>query len=153
MLLFWEAFIVRQDITCEKDSAYDTGRKSCPRNQDLNISAAVANNKGENVNSDSDHRVVILQTAGLESAMNPFELLMAYEMKEQKEVLPVVSDCDCFLVGTRRVTYQSPLDPEQLEVMKWCVSETRKVLETPTSKDCTWAEQCSPTEKFHCFRG
>lgn len=44
-------------------------------------------------------------------------------------VLPVVSDFDCFLVGTRRVQYSMPLASDQLEVLRWCVNKIETVVE------------------------
>ena len=44
-------------------------------------------------------------------------------------MLPVVSDFDCFLVGTRRVQYTDPLPPDQIEVLKWCVTHIEAICE------------------------
>ena len=43
--------------------------------------------------------------------------------------MPVVSDFDCFLVGTRRVHYTSPLPQDQLEVLQWCVNQIESIVE------------------------
>jgi hypothetical protein len=40
-----------------------------------------------------------------------------------------VSDFDCFLVGTRRVTFCKPLPANQLEVLKWCVNKIESLLQ------------------------
>ena len=53
-------------------------------------------------------RPVVLQWDAAQP-LNPAGLLMAYE---EEAVLPVVSDMDAFLVGSRGVRLQ-PLQPEQ----------------------------------------
>lgn len=78
-------------------------------------------------------RVVIYQNADPDSPMNPFELLMAYE--EENRVLPVVSDFDCFLVGTRRVNFTSPIPEEQLDIVHWMLSAIEKVLSSRQEED------------------
>jgi hypothetical protein len=44
-------------------------------------------------------------------------------------VRPVVSDFDCFLVGTRRVDYNIPLPKDQIKVLKWCVHHIERIVE------------------------
>jgi hypothetical protein len=45
-------------------------------------------------------------------------------------VLPVASDFDAFLIGTRGVKYESQLPPNQIELVKWLVSRIDEILET-----------------------
>ena len=71
--LFWEAYIVRQDITRRKGCEYCTGRPSHPAFQDLNLSSL------RNRPKPGQPRAVVYQHADPDSPMNPFELLMAYE--------------------------------------------------------------------------
>lgn len=40
-----------------------------------------------------------------------------------------MSDFDCFLVGTRRVQYSNPLPPDQLEVLRWCVTQIENIVQ------------------------
>ena len=47
-------------------------------------------------------------------------------------VLPVVSDFDCFLLGTRGIRYQTPLPEEQVGMVLEMIDDTEKIL-----KDCT----------------
>lgn len=124
--LFWEAYIVRQDITREPDSIYDTGRPSQPAFQDMNIGALQAKAK------EGNPRAVLYQNSDAGDPMNPFELLMAYE--EDEYVKPVVSDFDCLLVGTRAVPFQKPLPPDQINTLKWCVDEIQGILDSPPSE-------------------
>lgn len=118
--LFWEAYFVNQDCTRKEGSIYDTGRPSQPAFQDMNFSALRSNPP------EGSPQPVIFQNADRDDPMNPFEMLMAYE--ENGRVRPVVSDFDCFLVGTRRVEYNMPLPPEQVEVLKWCVQQIETIV-------------------------
>lgn len=61
------------------------------------------------------------------NAMEARDLVMAYE--EEGRVLPVVSDFDCFLSGTRRVNYKKAIPTEQVEMMNWCVDKIEQVLD------------------------
>ena len=125
--LFWEAYVVRQDITREHGSMYDTGRPSQPAFQDMNFAALLAAPR------EDTPRAVLYQNADEGSPMNPFELLMAYE--ENDRVKPVVSDFDCFLVGTRGVRYETPLPNDQMDTLKWCVNEIQGILDGPLTAD------------------
>ena len=44
-------------------------------------------------------------------------------------------DFDCFLVGTERVSFKSPLVPEQMEVLSWYVSEIENIMAASTAGD------------------
>lgn len=124
--LFWEAFIARQDITRKPASNYDTGRPSIPANQDLNVAALLSKT------SPDSPKAVIFQHAHRSDPMNPQELLMAYE--EHGRVLPVASDFDAFLVGTRRVRFdpkQGALKIEQQKTLQWTVAQIAKILDSP----------------------
>ena len=120
--LFWEAYFVRQDCTRKPGSEYDTGRPSQPAFQDMNFAAIRAEPK------EGAPRAVVYQSADADSPMNPFEILVSYE--ENGRVMPVVSDFDCFLVGTKRVNFTSPLAPNQLNVLKWYVGEIENLMKS-----------------------
>ena len=62
--------------------------------------------------------------------MMPQTLLMAYE--EHNTVKPVVSDFDCFLLGTRGVRFHNPLPDEQVKMVHHMVDDIEKIL-----KDCS----------------
>ena len=66
------------------------------------------------------------------------DLIMAYE--ENGDVKPVVSDFDCFLIGTRGVKYSEPLPDEQIDLMKWCIDETEQILMHGDEKS-SWTSQ------------
>jgi hypothetical protein len=131
--LFWEAYVIRQNISREPE--YETGRPSCPEFQDCNIKSL-----GKQKNK-SDTRPVILQyKEDPNYAMCVQNLLMAYEMKDQRRVMPVISDFDCFLLGTRRVSFHKELPAEQKELLKWQVSKIESILDGP-DRDETWTMQ------------
>lgn len=75
-----------------------------------------------------------------QKALDPKDLVMAYE--ENGRVMPVVSDFDCFLVGTRRVAFRHALPPEQMKMMNWCVDTIENVLDEvkakPSTEKATW---------------
>ena len=135
--LFWEAFVVRQDISRKKGSQYDTGRPSIPAFQDKNFGALRA------VPTDGSPKAVLWQNAGgnPETAMNPLELLMAYE--EHGQVFPVVSDFDAFLVGSQRISFHQHLPQDQVDVLKWCVNRIEDILAAPGPESWTsrWLEK------------
>ena len=123
--LFWEAFVCRQDVTRPTGSIYDSGRKSEPAYQDMNFGSTRVWKKGT-------PRTVVWQHADPkkgQSPMDPRTLLVSYE--ENNHVLPVVSDFDCFLVGTRGVSFENPVPDEQVEMLTWCVDNIEGILDTP----------------------
>ena len=61
--------------------------------------------------------------------MNPRGLLIAYE---EDLILPVVSDLDPFLMGSRGLAFE-PLPAEQLDLVRWCVENIEGVLQQPSS--------------------
>jgi 3',5'-cyclic-nucleotide phosphodiesterase len=129
--LFWEGYVQRGDISREPGSVYDTGRPSRPSFQDMNF--ASIKNKCE----DDVPRAVVWQFTDPylppnepdPDPMMPQTLLMAYE--ENGRVMPVVSDFDCFLLGTRGVRFQNPLPEEQVGLVHEMIRGVETIL-----KDC-----------------
>lgn len=129
--LFWEGYVMRADISREPGSIYDTGRPSRPSFQDMNF--ASIKNKCE----DDMPRAVVWQFTDPylppnepdPDVMLPQTLLMAYE--ENGRVMPVVSDFDCFLLGTRGVRFQNPLPEEQVGLVHEMIRGVETIL-----KDC-----------------
>lgn len=132
--LLWEVFYERQDCSRKPGSEYDIGRPSQPAFQDMNFAALRC------TPNEGSPRVVLMQNADADSPMNPFEILMAYEDEQNGQVLPVVSDFDCFLVGTRGVRYSSPLPSCQLETLMQCVSRIENILDdsSPELEHANW---------------
>jgi hypothetical protein len=124
--LFWQGMVVRQDISREPGSENDTGRPSEPNFQNMNCLSLRKESK------DDGPKTVILQYEAPNEEnsdpMNPLNLVMAYE--EHHRVMPVVSDFDCFIVGTRGVRYEEPMAVDQLDILKWCVNQIEIVLES-----------------------
>lgn len=143
--LFWEAYVMRQDCTRVPGSKYETGRPSEPAFQDMNFAAVDYNQDRE-----EPHAVVWQSSKAEGTAMCPLSLLMAYE--EKGRVRPVVSDFDCFLVGTRGVPYEEPLPPDQIDLVKWSVSEIGRVLDNPPSTD-SWTKQWLDVLKENAAKG
>jgi len=163
--LLWQTCVANFDISRPEDSTFYTGRPSQPAFQDMNFSAiykTCSTNVGQML-TDDEPRVVLWQTCGDQLAdcdpLDPRGLIMAYE--ENGRVLPVVSDFDCFTMGTRGVAYNTPLPEEQIELLKWCVSQIGQVLDErngaspkntiETDWTSHWLEvlKSSSTEGFH----
>jgi len=127
--LFWEAFVMRESIVRD-GSPFETGRDSEPDFQDMNfVSTRHGGNKSAMVKGEP--RPVVWQQPdpenGYENPMNPLSLLVAYE--ENERVLPVVSDFDCFLIGTRGVSYDEPLAKDQVDQLGWCLDGIESILD------------------------
>jgi len=161
--VFWEGYVVANDITCTKGSRYDTGRPSMPEFQQMNVEtlrnwSGKPNASSGNVFSDEgpDPRPVLWhgdcgrlgEEAPAEyNPMCPLGLLMAYE--EKMKVIPVVSDFDCFLLGTRGVHYREPLGAQEIAMMSMCVDDIEGILDTP--KEGNWTQRWLEVKKKHAM--
>ena len=147
MRLFWEVFVIRQDITRIPGSHYDPDRPSEPANQSKNILTLVNHKPPPSTNpltnASPPPRPVLYQM----DDTNPYnvqELLMAYE--ENNTVKPVASDFDAFLVGTRRVSYdvnKDALPEDQLRLLQWLIKQIGVLLDSPprpSSWDIQWSQ-------------
>ncbi|KAL7469673.1 hypothetical protein ACHAXS_009925 [Conticribra weissflogii] len=129
----WEGLVVKKDISRIANSEYDTGRASQPAFQDMNFAALRRRKPNEPL-------PVLYQW----SDKDPFDarmLVMAYE--EEGRVVPVVSDFDCFLIGSRNFSYQNRMPDDQVELLDWCVSQIEWILDNQTEPDSwttTWLE-------------
>uniref|UniRef100_A0A7S1FVH3 Uncharacterized protein n=1 Tax=Corethron hystrix TaxID=216773 RepID=A0A7S1FVH3_9STRA len=123
--IFFKAYISDQDI--RRGPSQDTGRESIPNFQDMNFKCVRSHeNPGP--------RAVVLQLSeSAEEALRPQNLVVAYE--ECGKVLPVVSDFDCFLMGTRGVSYTNSLPKDQIELLKWLLTQIESVLDDPRISD------------------
>ena len=83
---------MRQDISHKK--GWENGRPSEPAFMDMNLHAT---------RSDKLPKAVVWQY-DTDNPMNPRGLLVAYE---EEQILPVVSDFDPFLIGTRGVSFKT----------------------------------------------
>ena len=80
----------------------------------------------------------------------PLGLLMAYEESDglHGKVTPVVSDFDCFLLGTRGVQFNEPLGEHELSMMESCVDDIEGILETP-QEGVSWTKRWLEVKKRH----
>ena len=123
--VFWEGYVVPNDITREKGSRYDSGRPSMPEFQQMNVEALRNWKPDPDLHTGKpDPRPVLWHADCGEvgkkvpenfDPMSPLGLLMAYE--DEGRVVPVVSDFDCFLLGTRGVSYREPLGAQELSML------------------------------------
>jgi len=132
--LFWEAFIMRGNCTREKGSDLETGRPSSPEFFLLNLKSTRG---GASDTFDVTVPRPVAYQQNEENPMDPMSLCMAYE--ENDSVLPVVSDFDPFLVGTRGVSYLEKMDPDQVSILKWCIQSIENILKIP-DQSSSWIE-------------
>ena len=174
--VLWEGYVAQQDISREEGSEHDTGRDSMPEFQDMNMIsmreweglAGGSKEKGSPAKNDCGPRPVlwfadsILRFDGNDSdkaedrsgegshtspdPLCPLHLLMAYE--EIGKVVPVVSDFDCFLLGTRGVKYQEPLRAPDLAMMHSCIDHIEHILANP-QKGRNWTQRWLDMKKMH----
>mmetsp|Transcript_34646 Transcript_34646/g.84008 ORF Transcript_34646/g.84008 Transcript_34646/m.84008 type:complete len:920 (+) Transcript_34646:423-3182(+) len=146
--LFWEGMVVRQDISRAKDSEYYTGRPSEPNFQNMNSLSLRKEPKN------GGPKTVILQYEAPGDVdpdpMDPRNLVMAYE--ENGRIMPVVSDFDCFLVGSRGVRYEEPMDKDQLSILKWCVDQIETVLDSGAQSK-SWTSRWLDILKVEASKG
>ncbi|KAL3940840.1 MAG: hypothetical protein SGBAC_004690 [Bacillariaceae sp.] len=150
--LFWEGLVVRQDIRREEGSVDDTGRPSEPNFQNMNFGALRPHGKADD-EKPNIQAVILLYNDPLDNSQDPLDprdFLMAYE--EKNRVMPVVSDFDCFIVGTRGVKYDAPLPDDQLDVSKWCISQIESILESEESSS-SWTSRWLDVLKTSASKG
>ena len=149
--LFWEGYVMRaSDISRKPGTEYDTGRPSRAAFQDMNFASIK-----KEVEEDSPRAVVWQYTDPYlppnepdPDPMMPQTLLMAYE--EHGSVKPVVSDFDCFLLGTRGVRFHNPLPDEQVDVVHQMVDDIEKILEDCSNGNSTnWTAGWLSSMKRH----
>lgn len=131
--LFWESYVMMQDCSRTPGTEWDIGRGSEPTFMDMNFKAI------RHEPAPGARRAVVYQMSKT-SPMEPRKLLMAYE--EYGRVKPVVSDFDCFLLGSRGVKYKEPVPPEQVELLQWSVKNISEVLDerAATKSTAGWME-------------
>ena len=118
--LFWEAYIMMQDCSRPAGTEWDIGRGSEPVFMDMNFKAI------RHEPAPGDPCAVVYQMSKT-SPMEPRMLLMAYE--EYGCVKPVVSDFDCFLLGSRGVKYENPIPKDQQDLVKWSIKNISETLD------------------------
>eukprot|EP00970_Alexandrium_tamarense_P003874 scaffold640_cov180-Alexandrium_tamarense.AAC.8 len=122
--VLWEGLVAKKEISREPGSGFDTGRASQPTFQDMNF-AALRQRKPE------EPLPVLVQCSD-----DPFDarmLVMAYE--EEGRVVPVVSDFDCFLIGSKDFSFEDEMSPDQVDLLEWCISQIEWILDNHTDPD------------------
>ena len=125
--LVMEAYVMRADIS--HPVGWETGRPSEPAYMDLNLQA---------VRDRESVPPAVLWQFDKENPMNGRGLLLAYA-EAGRAVLPVVSDFDAFIVGSRGVRYE-PLPDEQQQLLHWQIDHVAAVLDegSPTAWTQRW---------------
>lgn len=153
--LFWEGYVVPNDITRAPGSKYETGRPSMPEFQQMNIETLRNWEPEDTLSAESNPRPVLWhgdcgrvgEAAPKDyNPMCPLGLLMAYE--ENNTVIPVVSDFDCFLLGTRGVKWHEPLGDQELSMLSMCVDDIEGILETP-KEGSNWTQRWLEVKMKH----
>jgi len=127
--LFFIAYVVKNDVSrCE---TYNTGLPSEPAFQDMTSACIRTKDKP------CDPRAVAFQTSeSVDDALSSKSLIIAYE--ENGNVTPIASDFDCLLVVTRNVDYPEPLPKDQVDLVKWLLTQITTILDSPiTSQSWT----------------
>ena len=156
--LFWEAFVKRNDISREEGTEEDTGRPSIPEFQVMNIETLRKKPK-KGSGSFLEPRPVLYHAGCGEDQENtnplcPLGLLMAYEeiTDTSGKVTPVVSDFDCFLVGTRGVQFTEPLEESVSSMLTSCVDDIEGILANP-EEGTSWTHRWLEVKKKHLRDG
>ena len=118
--LFWEAYVMQQDCSRPEGTEWHIDRGSNVHSMDQNLMATRKEPRP------GEQRVVVYQQQKTSDPMEPRTLLVAYE--ENGTVLPVVSDFDCFLIGSRGMNYGRRLPEDQLELLQWLVRNIDELL-------------------------
>ena len=144
--LFWESYVMTQDCARPAGTDWDIGRQSELTFQDMNFKAI------RHDPAPGEPRAVVYQMSKTHP-MEPRMLLMAYE--EYGRVKPVVSDFDCFLLGSRGVKYNHPLPPDQVELVQWSVKNISDVLDekVASESDAGWMETWFKVLKKAAIKG
>ena len=144
--LFWESYVMMQDCSRPAGTDWDIGRNSELTFMDMNFKAI------RNIPAPGEPRAVVYQMSK-SSPMEPRMLLMAYE--EYGRVKPVVSDFDCFLLGSRGVKYEHPIPQDQIDLVKWSVKNISEVLDERVESDSKagWMESWFKVLKKAALKG
>jgi hypothetical protein len=145
--LFWESYVMMQDYSRPEGTEWDTGRKSELAFMDMNLKSL------RTIPAPGEPRAVVYQMSK-DSPMEPRMLLMAYE--EHGRVKPVVSDFDCFLLGSRGVKYKNPITNDQVELLRWSVANIGELLDVrsaTSAKKESWMDAWFKVLKSAALKG
>ena len=144
--LFWESCVMMQDCSRDRGTEWDIGRRSEMAYMDMNFKTV------RTTPEPGEPRAVMYQYSKTHP-MEPRTLLMAYE--EYGRVKPVVSDFDCFLLGSRGVRYKEPIPEEQVELLKWSLKNIGETLDerSKTQSKVGWMEGWFNVTKEAALKG
>jgi len=127
--LVWQAFVVPADIS--HPEGWETGRASEPAFMDLNLHAT----------RDAMEPLAVVWQLDSSRPMNARSLLMAHQ-DEARGVMPVVSDIDAFLIGSRGMAPGPAISEDQVELVRWSLANIESVLREPKPQGWTkrWLE-------------
>jgi len=143
--LFWESYVMKASCERPAGTEWDIGRNSEPAFMDMNLKSIRTIVSGA-------PRAVVYQMSE-ECPMDPRKLLLAYE--EHGRVKPVVSDFDCFLLGSRGVKYKEPIPQDQIDLVKWSVKNISEVLDerAASGSNAGWMNEWFKVMKKAALKG
>mmetsp|Transcript_23261 Transcript_23261/g.56125 ORF Transcript_23261/g.56125 Transcript_23261/m.56125 type:complete len:496 (-) Transcript_23261:36-1523(-) len=141
--VLWKGLVEKKDISRRPESIFDTGRASQPAFQDMNFAALRRS-------PEPKEPLAVLYQKSEEDPFDARMLVMAYE--EEGKVVPVVSDFDCFLIGSRDFSYEDHMCPEQVELLAWCVSQIEWILDNHTGPE-SWTTRWLEVLKYAARNG
>ena len=124
--VLWEALVIETDISRESDMT--TGRASQPPFQDMNFATLRKQYKNS--------AIPVLYQYSDTDPFDPRMIIIAYE--EEGRVTPVVSDFDCFLIGSRNFFFEEEMAEDQIELLDWCISQIEWILDNQTDLPGSW---------------
>jgi hypothetical protein len=100
-----------------------------------------------------DEAIPVLYQYSEDDAFDPRMLIMAYE--EEGRVVPVVSDFDCFLIGSRNFSFEDSMSQDQIELVEWCVSQIEWILgnQSESGQPGSWTSEWLEILKYAATQG
>lgn len=124
--VLWEGLVVPNDISWKPDNS--TGRASQPAFQEMNFATLRK--------QDPNKAIPVLYQFSDDDPFDSRMLIMAYE--EEGRVVPVVSDFDCFLIGSRDFSFKEEMADDQIELLDWCISQIEWILDNQSDVPDSW---------------
>ena len=126
--VLWEGLVVNSDISRDSRPNSSTGRASQPTFQEMNFATLRK--------QDPNKAIPVLYQYSKDDPFDPRMLIIAYE--EEGRVVPVVSDFDCFLIGSRDFSFKEDMADDQIELLDWCISQIEWILDNQTDTPDSW---------------
>jgi hypothetical protein len=126
--VLWEGLVLPSDISRETGSKYDTGRASQPAFQEMNFATLRK--------QDPKKAIPVLYQYSDDDPFDPRMMIVAYE--EEGRVVPVVSDFDCFLIGSRDFSFKEGMEESQIDLLDWCIAQIEWILDNQSDDIESW---------------